>query len=219
MLGGAGSTVDSGLNAVTSLTDDPRERLAKLQPNSRKSSFLSSLDKQNQRTNAQLMANIQNKKAAEQAAKAAQAAKADQAAKARPGVTGGYSLSGIPAAKGGGGSRGQHGLTVPAAKQFNLLSNAYSKKWGQGLSVTSGGRTYEEQAYLYDGYKRGLPGFNLAAPPGTSLHESGIAVDLGGPMTNAGSAQHAWLRQNAAQFGWYWVGQRYGEAWHWEYRG
>jgi LAS superfamily LD-carboxypeptidase LdcB len=89
------------------------------------------------------------------------------------------------------------------------------------LSLNSGGRTYAEQQKLYNAYLQGRG--NRAAKPGSSLHESGIAADFGGPVYNTNMAaamatkQHTWLRQNAAQFKWYWVGKNYGESWHWEY--
>ena len=129
----------------------------------------------------------------------------------------GYSLRGMGKPQSGGG-RGQYGLTAPAANAFNRMSAAYRNVWGSPLTVNSGGRTREEQAYLYEGWINRRPGFNLAAPPGSSLHESGIAVDIGGPITSSGTKQHAWLRANAAQYGWYWVGSNFGEPWHWEWR-
>ena len=56
-----------------------------------------------------------------------------------------------------------------------------------GLSLTSGYRTYDEQADLY----RRKP--NLAAPPGRSNHEDGMAADIAGGLDCA----HA----RAAEFG------------------
>lgn len=37
--------------------------------------------------------------------------------------------------------------------------------------ILSGGRTVDEQRYLYNGYAAGLPGFAPANPPGKSMHE------------------------------------------------
>ena len=47
------------------------------------------------------------------------------------------------------------------------LSRAYraSKRLRDLLRIESAGRTRDAQQYLYDGYKRGDPGFNLAANP------------------------------------------------------
>lgn len=56
-----------------------------------------------------------------------------------------------------------------------------------GLSLTSGYRTYDEQADLY----RRKP--NLAAPPGRSNHEDGLAADIAGDLDCA--------HQRAAEFG------------------
>ena len=116
---------------------------------------------------------------------------------------------------GGRNGGGRYGLTVPASNAFTALENAYRQRFGSGFTVNSGFRSYQEQQVAYQKMLRGGP---KAATPGTSPHGHGVAVDLGGPIQNTGSAQHAWLRANAAQFGWYWVGQRYGEPWHWEYR-
>lgn len=44
------------------------------------------------------------------------------------------------------------------------------------IKVISGTRSYEEQAELYKKYKAGGP---LAAPPGRSNHNFGIAFDIG----------------------------------------
>lgn len=62
-----------------------------------------------------------------------------------------------------------------------------------GLGITSGFRTYEEQARLY---REKGPG--RAAPPGTSNHEFGVAADL----NYRGSGQiPAWIREEAAKYG------------------
>jgi phosphopantetheine adenylyltransferase len=55
------------------------------------------------------------------------------------------------------------------AKLFTLLPET--------ARITSGVRSYEEQERLYRRYKSGEGG--LAAPPGTSRHEFGRAVDIG----------------------------------------
>lgn len=62
-----------------------------------------------------------------------------------------------------------------------------------GLGITSGFRTFDEQARLY---REKGPGW--AAPPGSSRHESGMAVDL----NYRGSGQiPAWIREEAAKYG------------------
>lgn len=57
------------------------------------------------------------------------------------------------------------------------------KKYNTKINIISGYRSTAEQKRLYDGYKAGLPGFNLAAPPGTSNHEKSPAeaVDIQSP--------------------------------------
>jgi secretion/DNA translocation related TadE-like protein len=55
----------------------------------------------------------------------------------------------------------------------------------QGIELVSGFRTHAEQARLY----REKP--NLAAPPGHSLHELGLAADLAFPSEEAEGRAHA----------------------------
>lgn len=139
-------------------------------------------------------------------------------------LAGGGGGGGSAPRRGGGGysgafSGGVHGLTPQAGRAFQALDAAYRQRWGTGLTVNSGGRSREEQARAYALYKAGKG--NLAAPPGSSVHESGRAVDLGGPIQNARSPQHIWLQQNAGNFGWLWTGKNFSqfEPWHWEYHG
>lgn len=118
-----------------------------------------------------------------------------------------------------GGWGGQYGLQKNAAAAFSRLSAAYRARWGSPLVVNSGGRSYAEQARLFALYKAGRG--NLAAPPGTSVHEFGRAVDLGGAIRNRYSAQHLWLQRVAQQYGFSWTGRWFKqiEPWHWEYVG
>lgn len=53
-----------------------------------------------------------------------------------------------------------------------------------GLVIVSGFRTGEEQARLHEEKPQ------LAAPPGRSMHELGLAADLGYPSTTARDAAH-----------------------------
>ena len=114
---------------------------------------------------------------------------------------------------------GRYGLSQGATNALSALNAAYRQRFGQDLVINSGGRSYEDQARLYAAYRAGRG--NLAAPPGTSVHESGRAVDFGGPIQNARSAQHVWLQQNAGRFGWLWTGKNFSqfEPWHWEWHG
>lgn len=114
---------------------------------------------------------------------------------------------------------GIHGLTPQAGAALQRLNAAYRQRFGTDLTVNSGGRSRAEQARAYANYLAGRG--NLAAPPGHSVHESGRAVDFGGPIQNAGSIQHIWLQQNAHKFGWLWTGKNFSqfEPWHWEFHG
>jgi LAS superfamily LD-carboxypeptidase LdcB len=119
----------------------------------------------------------------------------------------------------GAGSGGIHGLTPQAGAAFQRLNAAYKDRWGQPLTVNSGGRTGEQQQRLRNLYLAGKG--NLAAPRGQSVHESGRAVDLGGAAHYSSTPQHAWLRANAGSFGWLWTGKNFSqrEDWHWEFAG
>ena len=83
------------------------------------------------------------------------------------------------------------------------------------MPLKSGFRTYPKQAYLYDGWRRRLPGFNLAAKPGFSNHQDGFAYDF---AINAyeGHPIYDWLKRNGPRHGF--VRTVNKEPWHWEYR-
>lgn len=193
LLGGSGSTIDPG--PIGSGMDTAAQRLDRTQPSAASTSFLDNIRASGKRTNDLLMQNIRNKQQA-------QSTIPTQNTGYRPGAS--------------DGSRGQYGLQVPAANSFNQLSSAFSKQFGHGITVNDGGRTYAQQQELYNLYLAGKG--NLAAKPGTSVHESGLAMDWG-DIGGVGSATHNWLRQNAANYGWYWTGGGFSqvESWHWEY--
>jgi D-alanyl-D-alanine dipeptidase len=78
---------------------------------------------------------------------------------------------------------------------------------GVYLAITSGFRTMAEQRYLYDCYRSGrCNSGNLAAPPGYSNHQNGLALDL---------TTSSWLANNASRFGF--VRTVPSESWHYEY--
>ncbi|WP_432540644.1 M15 family metallopeptidase [Kineococcus sp. SYSU DK002] len=111
-----------------------------------------------------------------------------------------------------------HVLRSDAANAFTALNEAYAAQFGSNISITDSYRTLAEQIDV----KARKPG--LAAKPGTSRHGLGIAVDLGGGIQNATSAQHLWMDRNAALYGWInpaWAQNRSGqfEPWHWEFTG
>jgi hypothetical protein len=61
------------------------------------------------------------------------------------------------------------------------LSRAYraSRRLRDHLRIASAGRTRDAQAYLYDGYKAGEPGFNMAANPDRIIGRRGGKTFLG----------------------------------------
>lgn len=73
--------------------------------------------------------------------------------------------------------------------------------------ITSAHRTYEEQAELYAAYKAGTG--NPANKPGTSVHETGNALDVGEPA-------RSWIRAHGSPYGWDGPYLR-REPWHFEY--
>jgi D-alanyl-D-alanine carboxypeptidase len=56
------------------------------------------------------------------------------------------------------------------------------------------------------------------APPGTSMHEQGLAVDftVGGRTIGRGTAAYSWMQSHAASYGFY---NLPAEAWHWSTTG
>lgn len=103
-------------------------------------------------------------------------------------------------------------LRADAAAAYHAMLAAASQE-GVSVVATGGYRTYERQVRL----KAEKP--VLAAPPGTSMHGWGRAVDFDMRLTDFG-----WLRAHAAEFGWVhppWA-QPDGskpEPWHWEFVG
>jgi hypothetical protein len=68
-------------------------------------------------------------------------------------------------------------LTPQATSNLTSLASDYNSATGKKLKINSGFRSREKQAQLYADYKAGKPGANPANPPGSSLHEVGLAVD------------------------------------------
>ena len=130
---------------------------------------------------------------------------------------GGYSSQGNGG--GGGPMGGRYNLIPGADRALGAMNQAFRKTFGYDLQINSGGRTRAEQQHLYDLYRSGRG--NLAARPGTSVHESGRAVDFGGAIQNANSREHRWLQQNAHVWGFKWTGKNFSqfEPWHWEWWG
>lgn len=74
---------------------------------------------------------------------------------------------------------------------------------GRLLQITSAGRTWAEQAELYDGWINGRPGYYFAAPPGTSPHEAGNAIDTNDRFLDVMN-RHGW-RRPLSQEPWHFV--------------
>jgi LysM repeat protein len=104
------------------------------------------------------------------------------------------------------------GLDPNAAASWSAMAATALEQYGvtlQSAGPLSGGRTYEQQAALYEQYLAGTGA--PANPPGTSTHELGIAVDVATPE------MRSVIDQIGAQYGWY--GTIPTEWWHveWSY--
>ena len=93
------------------------------------------------------------------------------------------------------------------AQAFVAMRSAAAAS-GVHLSVVSGFRTMDQQRYLYNLYLSGRG--NLAARPGYSNHQSGLALDL----NSSGSGVSSWLANHGAQYGFRRTVP--SEVWHWE---
>lgn len=62
------------------------------------------------------------------------------------------------------------------ASKLQAADDAMFRATGQHISINQSFRTREEQAALYAKFKSGKGG--RAAPPGSSFHERGLAVDV-----------------------------------------
>jgi hypothetical protein len=73
------------------------------------------------------------------------------------------------------------GLNADLSTKLDEAKAAYKKEFGKDLPITSGFRTMAEQQRLFDARKSNP---NLVAAPGTSLHETGDAVDISSKVPN-----------------------------------
>ena len=87
------------------------------------------------------------------------------------------------------------------------------KQLGEKVSIDSGARSRQEQEVLYQKYLNGTG--NLAAKPGYSNHQNGIAMDVSG-VCGRGTAADRWLRANAASYG---FRNLPSEFWHYDFAG
>lgn len=142
-----------------------------------------------------------------------------------------------------------HKIEKNAVKKLNELNKAFKAKFGKDMKITDGYRTFTVQNKIFDWdyYDTGLNpytkkvdtknkgrkvgSFNAkkptgvaAAPPGTSKHGWGQAVDIDGMGNGPGNEKFEWMEANAKKYGWVnppWAkksGATY-EPWHWEYNG
>jgi hypothetical protein len=104
-------------------------------------------------------------------------------------------------------------LAVTTIEPYRALAAAAAHD-GVRITLNSGFRSYPEQKDLYEGYTRRLPGFQQAAKPGYSKHQSGIAFDISVAGGN-GNPTYEWLKRHATAFGFVRTVSR--EPWHWEW--
>ena len=108
-------------------------------------------------------------------------------------------------------------LANNAASNLAQLSSAFKVATGKNISVTEGWRSMSTQQRYYALHQAGkMP--QAVAKPGTSVHGTGRAADLGG-LGNPGTSAFNWLVNNAQKYGWSWTGKNFNESWHWEYVG
>lgn len=100
-------------------------------------------------------------------------------------------------------------MTTTLYPHFQKLKAAAAKA-GVTIRVNSGFRTMAEQQYFWNCYvTKKCNNGNLAARPGYSNHQNGIALDIDTRAFN-------WLRLHASKYGF--VRTVASENWHWEYR-
>jgi hypothetical protein len=104
-------------------------------------------------------------------------------------------------------------IALSTVEPYLAMTNA-ARAAGVAVAINSGFRSYPEQKLLWEGYTKGLPGFNKAAKPGNSKHQNGIAFDIA-VAGGSGSPVYDWLKVNATSFGFLRTVNR--EPWHWEY--
>jgi LAS superfamily LD-carboxypeptidase LdcB len=137
-----------------------------------------------------------------------------------------------------------------AAKKLSELNKAYNAQFGKDIKITDGYRVFDVQNKIFDwnyfetalnpfsgkvdkekgkgrkigSFTKGKPMGVAAAPPGTSKHGWGQAIDIDNMGSGPGNKFFEWMDANAKNFGWVnppWAkkaGAGY-EPWHWEYNG
>lgn len=107
-----------------------------------------------------------------------------------------------------------HRMERQAAVDFERMKRAAAQD-GVSIRLSSSYRDYDGQVSI-----RKSKGDRVAtATPGTSIHGWGKAIDV------SGEKAQAWMRANAARYGWFWpewaqrTGTKSFEPWHWEWGG
>ncbi len=101
-------------------------------------------------------------------------------------------------------------VEINTANAF-LAMRTQARRDGVNIYIVSGFRTMEHQRYLYQLYLSGRG--NLAAPPGYSNHQNGLALDL----NTSDWGVYNWLARNGARYGFRRTVP--SEEWHWEHNG
>jgi len=135
--------------------------------------------------------------------------------------------------------RGQvRSMRSDAAAALKEMFDACKSETGKTLVSVSGYRSFQKQTYLYKRKLRRVNGSvkkaqNYVAPPGSSEHQLGLAMDIGQRDSDGLTAAFgkteggAWARENCWRFGFIlrydepWesvTGYRY-EPWHFRYVG
>lgn len=129
-------------------------------------------------------------------------------------------------------------------RALDAMRNAYKSETGKTLTIVSAYRDVDQQATLYNAYLARNKAPPQVAPPGFSLHNNGVAIDIemsadridySGKYTtftfnNSVNKQDVhsrasrgefgpvsqWLVNNCGRFGFYWDGWSYRELWHYQ---
>lgn len=112
----------------------------------------------------------------------------------------------------------KQGIKFSITSAFRSPYDSINTKSANGVQVNA-----SSQQYLYDGYKAGKPGFNLAAKPGSSNHGNGISLDLStgtrgkdkGNKKGLKEDVYKWLINNSWKYGF--VRGVATEEWHFDY--
>ena len=115
-------------------------------------------------------------------------------------------------------------IPIGTYNAYLKLAAAFKKATGYDLLITDAYRTYAQQKSIYDRWKAGTFSAPSVAYPGTSLHETGRALDLRDSgstpgVTVAGNVRSNWIQNNAAKYGFNPAGYGFREPWHVEYTG